>query len=219
VLNGTSDSALRALLAGVTVIALDWNGTTVSDIERAMKATNLVLSRRNFPVLTRAAFRATFMLPMHRYFENLGIPLMDIPNATDEWNATNAAEVVDLSKGIRRLLEIASARDFPVGIISAASSNVVLSDAHRLGIADRLAFVRGDSASKSAVLLELSDLYEGKVLYCGDTEYDIHEALHAEAIAVAFGGGYRPSAALLAAGANCAIDSFDTLASALMVEN
>lgn len=42
----------------------------------------------------------------------------------------------------------------------------------------------------------------GRVAYLGDTEHDIEEALGAGVLAVAFGGGYRPEGALLAAGAS-----------------
>ena len=215
--NGMPDAALSRLLTGIKVIALDWNGTAVSDVDRAMRATNLVLSNRNLPTLSLAQFRSTFMLPMHRYFESLRIPTAEIVAANDEWNRASAAGAVALSSGITRLLEIAFARHFPVGVISAASADVVLSDARRLGIADSLAFVRGSTTSKSSVLLDLAERFDGRALYCGDTEYDISEARKAGAVAVAFSGGYRPAAALVAAGADCTIDSFDTLATALTV--
>lgn len=210
--NGTSDSALREMLCGVEAIALDWNGTTVSDIDRAMRATNLVLSRRNMPTLSLAEFRSTFTLPMRIYFAGLGLPSEEIVAATDEWNSTNATEAAALSSGVEMFLEAAAARNLPVGIISAASPDVVLADAKRLGIAGALAFVRGDATFKSLVLRELRDSYGGRVLYCGDTEYDITEAVKAHAVAVAFGGGYRPLAALAAAGAEYSIDDFATLA-------
>ena len=139
------------------MIALDWNGTTVNDIDRAMRATNLVLSRRQVPTLGIAEFRSTFMLPMHRYFEGLGIPPTEIVAANDEWNGANAAEVADLSEGVTRLLKIASAQGLPVGVISTANADVVHADARRLGISDHLAFVRGAATSKSAELVELAE--------------------------------------------------------------
>jgi phosphoglycolate phosphatase-like HAD superfamily hydrolase len=39
------------------------------------------------------------------------------------------------------------------------------------------------------------------VAYLGDTEHDVTEALAAGALAIGFGGGYRPASALLKAGA------------------
>jgi phosphoglycolate phosphatase-like HAD superfamily hydrolase len=51
----------------------------------------------------------------------------------------------------------------------------------------------------------------GPVLYVGDTEYDILEALAAGATPVGFASGYRPPAALLAAGALAVVDDLALL--------
>ena len=214
--NETLDASLGDLLEGVTLIALDWNGTTVNDLDRAMRATNVVLARRGLPIQDLATFRETFKLPMTSYFGDLGIVPDDIAAAGHDWNTASTGEHADLSAGIVELLAAAATRQIPVGIISAASAEVVLTDARRLGIADQLAFVHGDAASKSTVLRELAAVHGGRIVYCGDTEYDVTEALNAGAVAIGFSGGYRPGAALVEAGAVCVVDSFAMLAEALL---
>ena len=120
--NEPLDASLGDLLEGVTLIALDWNGTTVNDLERAMRATNVVLARRGLPIQDLATFRETFKLPMTRYFGDLGIAPEDIAAAGHDWNTASTGEDADLSAGIGELLAAAASREIPVGIISAASA-------------------------------------------------------------------------------------------------
>jgi phosphoglycolate phosphatase-like HAD superfamily hydrolase len=56
------------------------------------------------------------------------------------------------------------------------------------------------------VLRSLVETYgEGRVAYLGDTEHDVTEALAAGALAIGFGGGYRPAGALARAGAGAVV--------------
>ncbi|MFM9107605.1 MAG: HAD family hydrolase, partial [Chloroflexota bacterium] len=102
-------------------------------------------------------------------------------------------------------------RGRPGGVISAAHTRAVEADADRLGIRPWLRFLIGDAQPKSVPLRELVALGEGPVIYAGDTEYDIAEAIAAGAAPVGFGGGYRPAEALLAAGAIAVIDDLSLL--------
>jgi phosphoglycolate phosphatase-like HAD superfamily hydrolase len=69
-----------------------------------------------------------------------------------------------------------------------------------------LAFVAGSAAPKRRALSSLVETYgEGRVAYLGDTEHDVEEALAVGAVALGFGGGYRPAEALMRAGARLVV--------------
>jgi phosphoglycolate phosphatase-like HAD superfamily hydrolase len=95
-------------------------------------------------------------------------------------------------------------------VISAGFTAGVERDAARLGIRDWLAFLHGSVTSKSAVLRQVQAT-TAPVVYIGDTEYDMREAIAAGAIPVGYGGGYRPAEAVLQAGAIAVIDDFRVL--------
>ncbi|MGH2552042.1 MAG: HAD family hydrolase, partial [Thermomicrobiales bacterium] len=120
-----------------------------------------------------------------------------------------------LSAGVLELLIAVKARGIPVGIVSAASEQVVRSDAKQLGIEESLSIIVGDSRVKSAALREISTTVGGRLLYCGDTEYDIIEAKVAGAIPVGFAGGYRPGTELRKVDPLVVIDDFSEIAEAL----
>lgn len=206
-------------LAGASGIVFDWNGTVVNDTERAIVATNRVLRDLALPELSASQFRDAFRLPLDRFFLHLGALLLDIPEAIAAWNQQLIHGPVALSAGIDALLDTARALSLPVGIVSAASAGVVRADAERLGIADRLDQIVGEARVKSDALRMLSARFGGRLVYAGDTEYDIEEAKAAGAIAVAFGGGYRPIEQLRLAKPDLVVNDFAELAGMLHEAN
>lgn len=191
---------LRAIAPSAT-IALDWNGTTVNDADRSRAALNATLRAYNLAPLDAATFSARFQLPLSALLGGLGVNPADIAGAIDHLNGQMAAGAVHLGTGAEELLRARWALGAPTGVISAAPVSIVQRDADALGIGGHLRFVIGDAHPKSAPLRDLAVTHERPVVYVGDTEYDVTEALAAGAIPVGFAGGYRPPEALLAAGA------------------
>jgi phosphoglycolate phosphatase-like HAD superfamily hydrolase len=206
---------LANALAGVSALVFDWNGTILNDSERARLATNRVLGEMALPALSVERFRETFRLPMDNYFQSLGVLRIDIEEAVADWSRFLVGGHIELSAGVPELLIAAKSVGFPVAIVSAASEQVVRSDAMLLGIEESLSIIVGDSRVKSAALREISAKVDGPVLYCGDTEYDIIEAKVAGAIPVGFAGGYRPGEALREVDPLVVIDDFHEIAEAL----
>ncbi len=97
-----------------------------------------------------------------------------------------------------------------VGVVSAAAVKVIDRDVARLSLTGVLDFVIGDADPKRAAIRAIARR-PIQVLYVGDTEYDIIEARAAGVWAVGYGAGYRPSAALAAAGADYVIERLDAL--------
>jgi len=203
-------ASLRVRLAGALVV-LDWNGTTVDDAARTRASLNAALARFGQPPLDGPAYAARFKLPMAAMMADLGLPEFEIALAIRAWNDEIARCEAPLSRGAATLVSGMRDRGFPAGVISAAATNVVRAEAARLGILADLGFLIGDAEPKSAPLWQLVRTASGPVLYVGDTEYDILEALAAGATPVGFASGYRPPAALLAAGGLAVVDDLALL--------
>lgn len=201
---------LQRRLPGALVV-LDWNGTTVDDAVRTRAALNAALARFGHPPLDATTYSARFMLPMAAMLAGLGVAEPEILPAIAAWNDEIALREAPLSRGAARLLRGLRERGQPGGVISAAALSVVEAETERLGIRADLGFVIGDADPKSDPLRVLVGEAAGNVLYVGDTEYDMAEAIAAGAVPVGFAGGYRPAAALLAAGALAVVDDLALL--------
>jgi phosphoglycolate phosphatase len=193
------------------IVACDWNGTLVDDGERAWQAAEAVLGRLGLQAPGRADFFARWRLPLGSLFEDLGVAGPQLDGAVRDWNdevgarpATSAPGVLEMIRGIRSM-------GGGVGIVSAAAVHVIERDVDRLGLTGILDFVVGDAEPKRAALRAIRPNRPAKVMYVGDTEYDIIEARAAGIWAIGYGGGYRPSSALAAAGADHVIERLDVL--------
>jgi phosphoglycolate phosphatase-like HAD superfamily hydrolase len=196
----------------LTAIVCDWNGTLVDDAERARVATNRTIDGFGINPLNRRAFSDQFKLPMAGFFEGLRVPPAEIDTAVRTWNAYMVGGEFRLGRGATELLAAARSLGLPVGVVSAADTEVVRADAAYLGIEGDLAFIRGGATDKAAAIAALVRQYGETVVYVGDTEYDILSAKQAGAIAIAFTGGYRPAEALRSAAPAAVIDDFFQLA-------
>jgi phosphoglycolate phosphatase-like HAD superfamily hydrolase len=195
------------------LVALDWNGTVVDDVERAAGATATVLMRRGLPAPGAERFRSVFRLPLSALFADLGVE--DLTDAEREWNEAMLGGDVGLAAGIADALAELAARGHRLGVVSAAASEGILRDAGSLGVAGRFEFVHGGRADKVAALREVIAAAGVPVVYVGDTEYDMESAAAAGATTIGYGGGYRPASALRASGADIVIDSMVDLPGAV----
>jgi phosphoglycolate phosphatase len=186
------------------LLLCDWNGTLVDDADRAWLATAAVLRARGLGEIDRAGFAAAFRLPLRDFLADLGIE-DDLDGAVELWNDGLLASAPEPSPGAHDLLERMSARGVVVGIVSAAREDVVRSDIEALGLDRGIGFVVAGVESKPTVLTALVAERARAVAYLGDTEYDMRAAAQAGAQAIGYAGGYRPAAALEAAGADAVV--------------
>ncbi len=183
-------------------IAFDWNGTLVDDLGRACEATNEVLATHQLDQVDTEQFADAFRLPLRDFFEALGVADLDLAAAENQWNAAMSRGTPALAAGAAVLLEDARLSGFRTVVVSAAAGDVVRRDAQQLGILEHLDAVFGSAHPKSTYLRTIVQRSPGAcVVYVGDTEYDMTEAVAAGATPVGYAGGYRPGAALSAAGA------------------
>lgn len=188
----------------------DWNGTLIDDAARTLTALNATRTGMGLPEMDDDAFRQAFHLPMESFLAEIGFPPDDVALALNDWQLGIEAREAPLAPGVAATLAVLHERGRPAGVISAGFTAGVERDAVRLGIRDWLAFLHGSVTSKSAVLRQVLAT-TAPVVYVGDTEYDMREAITAGAIPVGYGSGYRPAEALLQAGAIVVIDDFRVL--------
>lgn len=193
------------------IVACDWNGTLLDDAQRVWDAARLTLARRGLPQPGREEFFGRWRLPLRDLFRDLGIEPANVAPAVDEWNEEVGLREAKLAPGALAVLRSLRDAGVAVGVVSAIAPRVLENDLERVGLAAQLDFVVGGAEPKRRVLAALAQHESARVVYVGDTEYDMVEARAAGAWAIGFGAGYRPAAALLRAGAHEVIDRLDLL--------
>ena len=200
---------LRALLFDSRIV-FDWNGTILDDAERTRVALNAVLVELGRDQLDDASFRRAFGLPLEAMLADLGLASEEIDPAVAAWYQGIEEREAPLSPGAADTILALWDRGMPAGIISAATVTSVERDATRLGIRNKITFLNAGATSKESALR--TAMTSGQpLLYVGDSEYDMAEALAAGAIPVGYSGGYRPTEALLSAGALAVVSDLRAL--------
>ncbi|MCF2532856.1 HAD family hydrolase [Yinghuangia soli] len=194
------------------LVLFDWNGTLVDDTDRALRATNAVLTHRGLAGLTAEDFPARWKLPLGAFLRGLGAT--DPEAAEQHWNRALAAEPAPLRHGAARMLDTLRARGARLGVVSAAGAQAVADDIRDTGLEDRFDVVLAGVAAKTSALLSQRPT-RPRACYVGDTEYDIHCARAAGYLAVAITGGYRPADALAAVRPDAVVDDLDDLVGVL----
>lgn len=200
-------------------VLFDWNGTLVNDVDRSWTATCRVLDSRSIRSPTITEFRTRFRLPLREWFTELGVPVTELTDVERDWNANLATEFAPLNDGAREAVELLRDQGFTLGIVSAASSAAVHHDLERLGFRNHFDLISGSADPKReaiALAARSTELPLSATAYVGDTEYDIHEAHAAGAMAIGFSGGYRPRDALVKAGADYVVGNMTELCSLVL---
>lgn len=195
----------------MAALACDWNGTLVDDRERAWTATCAVLERRGLAAPSLEEFLDDFRLPLRSLFLHYGVP-DGAAAGIEEWNRSMAELPARAMPGAARMLEQVAAAGITVAVVSAAAREVIEHDLAALGFDGLIGAIFGGADPKRAALAELAARHGRPVGFVGDTEYDMREANAAGAIAIGFGGGYRPAPALAAAGAAWVAERLDDVA-------
>ncbi len=178
-----------AVSTGTEAVVVDWNGTIVDDLDRAVTATNTVLELHALPALDVTGFRGAFRLPLTDFFARLGVD-GSLVEATERWNLELQLLPTTLSPGALSLLNTCRSADIDLIVLSAAARGVVTTDADRLGISRLISRIIAPAQDKPRQLRRLRDSFD-HLVYVGDTDSDIFAAHAAGVACVAYSGGYH----------------------------
>ena len=181
-----------------TLVAFDWNGTLVNDLDRALKATNSVLVEYELPVIARNQFHEKFTLPLTTFFSELGVPTGCEELAAEIWNRNLAQHDPPPAMGAVEGLKDLSQAGYVCAVITACSWSAFGADLSHVPLGKHLALAFAGVDSKQYVLKRLRSWFSS-VFYVGDTPYDLREAREADVVGVGVRGGYAPSERLAAA--------------------
>ncbi|MPV89662.1 HAD hydrolase-like protein [Georgenia ruanii] len=188
---------------------MDWNGTVMDDLDRALAAINAAIAEHGLPDLDRPGFQGSFTLPMRRWLLELGVSEEHAEAVEAAWN-TGMQTPAPLRAGVADTLRALRAAGAVTGVVTAASEAAMRYDVEHTGLQGVFDHVHTSVRDKAARLAELRSLGR-EAFYVGDTAYDIECARSAGYIAIGVGAGYQAEAILAAAGADHHLERFADL--------
>ncbi|WP_336882564.1 HAD family hydrolase [Rhodococcus globerulus] len=194
------------------LLVFDWNGTIMDDVDRAVDSINVVLSEHGLPRQDRKTFQKSFILPMRDWISSLGFAADDADTADrrvyEEMLKKPSPARQDAAEALRDL----RIRGAQLGVVSAAQANTVTTDMARENLTIHFDFVATDVHDKLNFLHNVDT--DRRLVYVGDTDYDIRSARAAGAQAIAIAGGYQDRQLLESAGPDALVDSLGEVGTA-----
>lgn len=168
-------------------IIWDYNGTLLNDIEIGVESINLMLSKRNLPLLTSESYREVFTFPVKDYYEKVGFDFLK-----EDWDLT-AHEFIanyttrlpnsDIFPEARILLDIFKNQGKKQFILSAMEMNMLMESTKELAIHEFFNEISGinDIYASSKIengknLFKKHQLTADEVCLLGDTTHDYEVA-------------------------------------------
>jgi len=168
-------------------IIWDYNGTLLNDIEIGIESINLMLSKRNLPLLTNESYRDVFTFPVKDYYEKVGFDFQK-----EDWDLTAHEFIANYTKRLphsdifpeaRILLDLFKKQDKKQFILSAMEMKMLKDSTQELNIQEFFDEISGinDIYASSKVengknLFKKHKLKAEEVCLFGDTTHDYEVA-------------------------------------------
>jgi phosphoglycolate phosphatase len=198
-----------------TLVLLDWNGTVMDDVDRAVAATNDATAGHGLPAMDRAAFQASFTLPMKTWLRGMGIADADADEVERRWN-DSMKSLAPVRPNVAGTLAMLRQGGVVTGVVTAADEAVLGHDIRHNRLTGMFDHLRASVSNKADCLKSLRHLGTA-AYYVGDTAYDMVSAREAGYVPISVGGGYQHPDRLAAAGADHHLDSFEELLTLLQL--
>jgi len=168
-------------------IIWDYNGTLLNDIEIGLESINLMLRKRNLPLLTSESYREVFTFPVKDYYEKVGFDFQkeDWDLAAQEFiaNYTKNLPNSDIFPEARILLDLFKNQGKQQFILSAMEMNMLMESTKELAIQEFFNEISGinDIYASSKIengknLFKKHNLKADEVCLLGDTTHDYEVA-------------------------------------------
>ena len=208
----------------IRLAVFDWNATLFADASACLHAQNAVFKRYNAKPVSMARFRASFNVPVSRFYEANGLGSRTVRGNSDGiarlFHSTYEprASRCRMRKGVRKLLAWLKARGFESVILSDHTVAGIKSQLVRLKMEGFFSAVlanpyvgismrRRTKLSRLRSFMRRSSFSPGETVVIGDSpqETEIARALGAGSIAIT--GGFYSTARLKAEKPDYIIDS------------
>ncbi|MDE5420933.1 HAD hydrolase-like protein [Ancylomarina sp. DW003] len=168
-------------------IIWDYNGTLLNDIEIGIESINVMLKKRELPLLTCESYREVFTFPVKDYYEKVGFNFQneDWDLAAQEFitNYTNRLPYSDIFPEARLLLNKFKNEGKKQFILSAMEMNMLQDSTKELNIQNFFNEISGinDIYASSKIengkeLIKKHQLKTSEVCLFGDTTHDYEVA-------------------------------------------
>jgi phosphoglycolate phosphatase len=195
----------------------DFNGTILDDTDASIKSENVLLSRRNMPLIeSREHYHSLFCFPVKEYYKKLGhnFKLESYDKLSVEWveQYLEHSKTACLHDGVLDMLDKIKHAGIPQIILSATEISMLRSQVEALGItnyfSELLALDNIHAQSKTAIALEwVSRTKPEKAVLIGDTVHD-YEVAHEMGIdCVLIANGHQGKSSLKSLG----VPVYDTM--------
>ena len=182
------------------IIAWDFNGTLLDDVQIGIESINVLLSKRGLKTInTREEYKNSFRFPIIEWYKSLGFDFTkeDYEIVAHEWVAEYLKREPNapLCEGVVELLDHFKMSGKRQVIISASESSMLNRQLSSLGIASYFEAVVGKNDVFAGGKTEIAKLWReknsGTVLFIGDTDHDLETARAIGADCVLVSAGHQ----------------------------
>ena len=169
-------------MKNIETVIFDWNGTLIDDVWLGVKAMNIMLEKRNMPLITEDYYREIFRFPVKEYYRELGL---DVDN---EWEQISLefmdsfleeAGKVKLHTDVVETLTHLKNSGRKLCILSAMQHEGLQKQAEYLGVTQYFDFIQGidNHYAQGKTYLGIKTAQRTgspveKILFVGDTVHD-----------------------------------------------
>lgn len=193
-------------------IIFDWNGTLIDDVWLSVNAINLMLEKRNMPLITIERYKEIFDFPVKKYYKVLGLDTEnDWENIAGEFIDCylKSLEKIKLFSDVFDTIGFLKTKGIETGILSAMQHDGLNRHVKLLRIDHFFKFVQGIedyyAEGKSHLgrkLLAATGLKGRDILFVGDTTHDFDVANEIGCNTVLVSRGHNSLERLSATGAS-----------------
>lgn len=208
-------------------IIWDWNGTILNDTPVAVKATNILLQRLGYPMITLEYYRDNVDTPIVIFYSKIfDLNKHDVKMIDDEWGILydQLSEKIDLHAGVKEILRSFADKNINQIILSAFKTIEITKYARRFSIEQYFDDILGTQSivmeSKTVRgrrYMQEHGFTPEQTLYIGDTVHDYNTARGLGVDCILFSGGQQSPKLLKQCGVSV-YDTFADIANQLIVD-
>ena len=185
-------------------IIWDWNGTLVDDVWLCVEALNLVLKKRNMPLVNRQRYITEFSHPVREYYQKLGFDLSSesFESLVAEFNAAynNGKDRCALQPSAERMLGLCTKAGFFQVLLSAYQQKKLRQAVRYFNLHNHFAAICGlddfNACSKIQTAITMAEqlqLNNTETLLIGDTihDYEVAQAIECDCVLIENGHNSR----------------------------